>query len=329
MFYHTAGDEILSVNIEITRDLSITDVRAILRHAVDCPVRLTLRGRRRPSSSNPVNHSTNSDASDRPPAPSNASEHGVKAVSKERSTRRRSSNGSDSADFTESRLCSLPAGLTRWRSQPISTAGGPKHDADDIEIGSSRQDVFETYHGLTVETLPDRARSLTDVKVPDDAARGPKAASLSPVVRTTVSDDKLYIKVQVVDADDLADSSECYAKSYSADRDSFDSPDYVNVIEERVIRRGTGNLRHLPDSTESIVDVESYVRVDRSDFDDEDNDSLDRALEAGRRRPNRAGLDKALRAKEKESRGGMAYYVDLEPHFNDSAAAAAASTSSQ
>ena len=60
-------------------------------------------------------------------------------------------------------------------------------------------------------------------------------------------------------------------------------------------------------------DVGSYVNVNHDYGDD---DSLARALAAGRRLPDRAGLDKALRVKERAARGGMAYYVDLEPHFD-------------
>lgn len=317
------GDEILSINIEITRSLSVSTVREILSLAVDCPVRLTLRGKRRPSSSVPVVHGSNIEDQHLIQTTSRA-DNSYYTTSERHSARRRSSAGSGSATVTEHRSSRLSAGLTRWISEPINITERPENNDDFTEIEGSLEEVFHTYptyRGLNVDTLPERASSLTDVKLHDSAARGAETTSLSPAVRSAVSDDKLYVRVDAIGAGTMNDSRGLYAKSYSTDCQSSDSPGFVSITEEDTGGQVEGVACQVPDrvsnDNDSTIDVDSYVKIERSDFDDDDNDNLDRALAAGRQQPNRAGLDKALRVKEKETRGGMAYYVDLEPYFND------------
>jgi hypothetical protein len=241
---------------------------------------------------------------------------------------------------------SSSSGLTRWRSEPTtSVARSCDVDvsvADDVDgdAGGELLQVYPPYQGLAVEPLPERARSLTDVNIRESTS---SPVTSSSQIRSTLSDDRLYAdgpssqarnrtrrddaeimehstdgssSFTRVDVDSNGDVRD--AKTRSIGGDSFDSLDFVNVGDEmtadsRTVERSRRSNDVATDDDDAIG---SFVSIDGASVDYSDDDSLARALAAGRRVPNRAGLDKALRAKERASRGGMAYYVDLEPHFD-------------
>lgn len=226
-------------------------------------------------------------------------------------------------------------GLTRWRSEPTTFARSEVEDGvetatsinDDDDDDDHRFPVHATYHGSAVEPLPERARSLTDVKtsagrVVDDRTSAARPARCRPA-HTSMTDG--FVRPTVVanisstgnacNIGQLMSSSDVGFRC-DDDGDSIDLSEFVvdvsDKLTETTFRSSTTPSTELEicfDDDDHEARSNGYVNVDSAD-------GLERALAAGRRAPNTAGLDRALRAKERESRGGMAYYVDLEPHFD-------------